>query len=161
MKEVYRELAERIRGELEDLQRVVSRATIAWNRAQHSPDEPWYLDSVALNLHGFYSGLERLFELIARQVDLNTPSGETWHRELLRQMAKDRPDVRPGVLGESTVARLDEFRRFRHLVRNLYTMNLDSERISGLLSSLPRLWETVCVEMLAFADFLDQLAQED
>jgi len=28
-----------------------------------------YLDSAALNLHGFYSGLERLFELIARHVD--------------------------------------------------------------------------------------------
>jgi len=43
-----------------------------------------YLDSAALNLHGFYSGLERLFELIARHVDGAIPSGETWHRDLLQ-----------------------------------------------------------------------------
>lgn len=31
-------------------------------------DQDIYLDSVALNLHGFYSGLERLFELVARHL---------------------------------------------------------------------------------------------
>jgi len=61
---LYLELVERIRGEVPDLDRVVQRALAAWVQAKRMPDESAYLDSVALNLHGFYSGLERLFELI-------------------------------------------------------------------------------------------------
>ena len=55
-----------------------------------------YLDSVALNLHSFYSGLERLFE-IARHIDCSVPEGETWHRDLLDQMACEVADIRPAI----------------------------------------------------------------
>jgi hypothetical protein len=80
---VFEELCERIRGEVPELGRVVDRALGAWVQAQQTPSEHAYLDSVALNLHGFYSGVERLFELIARHVDRVLPSGDTWHRDLL------------------------------------------------------------------------------
>lgn len=88
MTTLYGELAERIRGEVSDLERVVQRASLAWLQVQRTPGEFVYLDSVALNLHNFYSGLERLFELIARHVDRTLPTGGTgiaiyfsrWHR---------------------------------------------------------------------------------
>ena len=55
MKAVYQELVERIRGELPDLERVCNRAAHAWFQAKKaSGDQDAYLDSVALNLHGFY-----------------------------------------------------------------------------------------------------------
>jgi hypothetical protein len=37
---------------------VVDRAQEGWHRASTSSDD-LYLDGVALNLHGFYAGLER------------------------------------------------------------------------------------------------------
>ena len=76
-------------------------ALAAWAQAKRMPDESAYLDSVALNLHGFYSGLERLFELIARHVDGAVPSGETWHRDLLQRMTQDMAGVRPAVLSQA------------------------------------------------------------
>jgi len=116
---LYKELAERIRGEMSDMERVVQRALQAWPQAQkRSEEQNVYLDSVALNLHSFYSGIERLFELIARYVDRALPAGETWHRDLLQQMARDMTDVRPAVIDNDSALTLDEFRRFRHLVRN-------------------------------------------
>lgn len=154
----YRELAERIRGEVLDMDRIVQRIELAWEQAQRQPTEQAYLDSVALNLHGFYSGQERLFELIARQVDGISPEGETWHRDLLDQMAKDVAERRPAVIGQDTAQHLDEFRRFRHLVRNVYTLNLDPLRMAGLVLALPELWPRGRAEMLAFAAFLDALA---
>jgi hypothetical protein len=155
----YQELAERIYGEVSDLGLVVQRALRAWSQAQRVPGEQAYLDSVALNLHSFYSGLERLFELIARHVDHSLPTGETWHRDLLQQMARDLADVRPAVMRQDHALALDEFRRFRHLVRNVYTMNLVPARMTGLVSALPELWSGMHAELLAFADFLDALAQ--
>jgi len=53
-------LANRIRQELDELERVVNRIREGWDRARRSNDD-FYLDAVALNLHGFYSGLERIF----------------------------------------------------------------------------------------------------
>jgi len=158
---VYTELAERIRGEAQDLDRTVQRAIAAWSQAKRKSDEDAYLDSAALNLHGFYSGIERLFELIVRRVDRTMPTGETWHGSLLDQVAQDVVDVRPAVINQSNALALDEFRRFRHLVRNVYTMNLVPDRMAGLMTMLPDLWPTLRAELLAFADFLEALAQAD
>lgn len=158
MNPAYHEVADRIRGEITDLDRIVQRAQVAWQQAKSTPEEQAYLDSVALNLHGFYSGQERIFELIARQVDDTAPTGETWHRDLLQQMAQDITDLRPAVIGQDTALQLDEFRRFRHLVRHVYTLNLLPNKMASLLSVLPKLWSKVRAELLAFSSFLDELA---
>lgn len=57
-------LAARLRVELEELERVVRRAEHLLAKTQTQGDED-YLDGVALNLHGFYAGVERIFEEIA------------------------------------------------------------------------------------------------
>jgi len=68
-------LADRIRHEVDTLYLVLARAQEGWRRQQLSGDD-YYLDGVALNLHGFYAGVERLFELIAGVVDGALPQGE-------------------------------------------------------------------------------------
>jgi hypothetical protein len=158
--DLQRELVERIRGEIPDLERVTQRVLRAWPHACRSSDvQNVYLDSVALNLHSFYSGLERLFELIARHLDRTLPAGDIWHRDLLTQMSRDLAHVRPAVISEDTAHRLDEYRRFRHLVRNVYTVNLAPEKMAGLITALPMLWGDLQAELLAFADFLEDLSQ--
>lgn len=160
MNQLYEELAERIRGEVSDLDRLVQRVLWAWNRIDKVREEQdVYLDSIALNLHGFYSGIERLFELVARHLDQDFPVGETWHRDLLKRMGNEVENVRPAVLSAEIVSSLDELRRFRHLVRNVYTFNLLPGKIKPLISGLPQLWSRVQAELLAFADFLADLAQ--
>jgi len=158
MNVVYRELTDRIRGTILDLDHVVERIVRAWARAQQtSDDENAYLDSVALNLHGFYSGLERLFEIVARQLDQAVPAGETWHRDLLLQMARDLPEIRPAVISQDNAVALDEFRRFRHLVRNVYTVNIVPAKMRRTVCVLPGLWIKLRAELSAFADFTDDL----
>ncbi len=115
------------------------------------------MEAAALNLHSFYSGVERVFNLIALHIDGWTPRGEAWHRELLDRMAEDIPDIRPAVISTSLVQILDEFRRFRHLVRNVYTFHLDPQRMRPLMEQLPSLWQALRTELLAFADFLERL----
>ena len=47
------------------------------------------------------------------------------------------------------------------LERNVYTMNLTPNRVAGLISKLPELWPRLRSELLAFADFLEELGQAD
>ena len=160
MSSVHRELAERIRGELVDLTAAVQRAGRSWERAGRVPDEQdVYLESVALNLQALSSGLERLFELIPRHIDGALPAGEGWHHDLLRQMANEIAGVRPAVIGDQSAQALDEFRRFRHLVRNVYAFNLDPQRMNPLLLALPGAWQQVHAELAAFAGFLEEVGK--
>jgi hypothetical protein len=153
------EIAQRIRGEVDDLDKITRRVQRSWLIAQReTKEQDIYLDSVALNLHSFYSGLERLFELIARTVDQTTPGGERWHRTLLTQISCDVPGIRPAVISIDNATRLDEFRRFRHLVRNVYASELIPERMADMLATLPDLWQSLRAELLAFAEFLEQVA---
>jgi hypothetical protein len=47
------------------------------------------------------------------------------------------------------------------LVRSVYTVCLVPEKMAGLMSALPELWPAVRAELLAFADFLEALAQAE
>ena len=150
-------LAHRIRDELGELERLIQRAKEGWRRARQSSDD-FYLDSVAMNLHGFYVGLERLFTLIAGLVDGTQPVGANWHQVVLRQMAAEVPRVRPAVISAETHEALDEYRGFRHVVRNVYTFQLDSAKVQRLVLQAPTVLDQVRRELLAFADFLEQRA---
>ncbi|MCX6031978.1 MAG: antitoxin [Chloroflexi bacterium] len=161
MTDPERELAERIRGETVDLDRSVARASAAWERGgKAGTEQDYYLDAVALNLHSFYSGIERLFELTARHIDHTLPDGEAWHRVLVTRMAQEVPDVRPAVISPDVAATLDEYRRFRHLVRNVYATNLVPAKMQGLVERLATLWPRLRVELIAFAGFLEQISSD-
>ena len=58
-------LASRILNEISALKLVVDRVESAWRAATRNNDELYY-DSVALNIHSFYSGIERIFEMSIR-----------------------------------------------------------------------------------------------
>lgn len=161
MIERYRRLAERVRNETADLEREVERAQKSWRIVPNTADPDPYIDSVALNLHGFYSGVERVFEMIATQIDEQPPSGDAWHRKLVDRMTQQVPTVRPPVVTANTVLLLDEFRKFRHLVRNVYTSQLDASRMQTLMDALPVLWQSLQTQFLEFADFLDGLSRAD
>jgi hypothetical protein len=97
----YRALRERIADEISQLQHARDAELRHWQRAQRgSDDADAYINSVALNLHSLYSGLERIFELIAVELDGGALGGADWHTELLRQMTLDLTPVRPPVLSK-------------------------------------------------------------
>ena len=157
MNQPYFLIAERSRGEITELDRVVDRAVSSWDHSQKHPhDRDIYLDSVALNLHSFYSGLEKIFQLVARNVDGVNLDSQTWHRDLLISLSQEYESARPALISPEYAEQLDEFRRFRHLVRNIYTTNIQPEKMKHLLATLPVLWAGVKEECLAFARFLDQ-----
>jgi hypothetical protein len=148
-------LVERIRQELDELQRVMGRINEGWERARRSNDD-YYLDSVALNLHGFYSGFERIFTQIAEIIDDNLPHGEDWHMLLLRQMRSEIPGIRPAVISTETGEMLDDLRKFRHIVRNVYTQRLDPVRLEKLVKGSSGMFNQLKAEITAFVVFLEQ-----
>lgn len=137
----------------------MARAERALNSTRiRSEDQDLYLDSAALSLHDFYTGLERIFHHIAANIDKSLPADHDWHRELLRQMGTELPNVRPQVLSSDSIKALDEYLRFRHVVRNIYAFNFDIRRIEYLVKQLRPCFYKIRNELVAFAQFLEHLA---
>ena len=150
-------LAGRIRAALEEVKTTVNRTVMLAEKARLSGDDD-YWDGVALNLHGFYSGVEQIFEDIARTIDGGLPSGAEWHTSLLRQMTVEMGKLRPAVIEVETRQCLDEYRGFRHIVRNVYAFNLRPARLNELVNDTPNCLASLTSDLLAFADFLEKTA---
>lgn len=158
----YLALEERIRQEQQDLDRTQAAACRHWAKALSvAADQDAYINSVALNLHSWYSGLERIFELIAIEMDGGALGGADWHTELLRQMTLSLSGVRSAALQAETAQRLDEYRKFRHRIRNIYATNIDPKRLQELMDGLPGLWAQIQLELSGFREFLKQLSVAD
>ncbi len=155
----YPALAGRLGQVLLDIERVAQRAILLSEKARATGDDG-YLDGAALNLHGFYAGIESCFEDIARTVDGAMPTGGNWHQELLRQMAAEMKGVRPAVVHRATRDCLDEYRAFRHLVRNIYTFNLKPGRLTDLAAGVEPCLVAVQADLNAFIDFLGAVTEE-
>lgn len=153
-------LAARIRQELREIDRLIERVDTAWKRAQESTED-FYLDSVALNLHSFYTALERVFELVAAEIDQSKPRGENWHQALLQQMALEIPLVRPRLISPETKDRLEEYRGFRHVVRNIYTFRLSPNKMKPLVDGLDTVFTQAKAEIESFLSFLEARAAEE
>jgi hypothetical protein len=155
----YRLLAERLRAELQALERIVTRAENAVTLARRRPaEQDYFLGSAALDLHAFYTGVERMLELIASDLDESRPATPHWHRDLLAQMSVAIPDVRPVVLQPETGAALAEYLEFRHVVRNVYTFNLRPDRVAELVHELRPTYRLVERDLQGLAGLLDAIA---
>ena len=55
---------------------------------------------------------------------------------------------------------LDEYLRFRHLFRNIYSFDLRWERCQGLLAALPGVFDLLVLQLSAFDQFLQTLERE-
>ena len=103
-------LAERIRQELGEITALWTRINEGWERSRRSNDD-FYLDSVALNLQGFYSGFERLFTQIAETVEGESAARGKLAQAIIGQMIDGSSRIRPAVISTETGAKLDELSR--------------------------------------------------
>jgi hypothetical protein len=70
-------------------------------------------------------------------------------------MTKEVPGVRPAVNSTETGTRLDEYCRFRHIVRNVYTHSFDAAKLGNLVNSALERFARTKADLLAFAAFLE------
>jgi len=110
-------------------------------------------------LHDFYTGIERLFQKIALELEGGVPKGADWHRELLEDMTLEIRDVRPPVITEPLRKDLDEYLRFRHLFRSLYGFELERDRMRPLMERFDATFAEFERQMTDFLATLSDLAK--
>ena len=116
-------------------------------------------NTIATDLVDIYSGIERIFERIANEVDGHLPRGSRWHKNLLEQMTKQRPERQP-VISENTFLQLGKLLEFRHKVTNIYGRELKYDNTLVHAETIHELFAAVSQDFNTFTDSLAQ-HQED
>ena len=112
-------------------------------------------------LHDFYSGVEKIFLHIAKEIDQTAPKSETWHRLLLEQMTLNLEGRRPPVITRQMAKDLEVYLSFRHRFRNLYGFELSWERMEPLVLNMPQTVEKFSREIHAFLELLTKAGAEE
>lgn len=148
--------AGRVRHELGDLDRLFDRLRTVSARARVAQiDREVYFDAVALYLHDLYVGVECILVLVSEGVDDTMPRGDHWRLKLLEQARVPVRGLRPEVFSEAQFALLDELRRFRQVVRHVYTFDFEQDRIAALADRVVAGYPAVRADFARFAEFLD------
>lgn len=105
-------------------------------------------------LHSFYTEIEKLLKLIAREWDGYLPSAESWHRDLLTQMSEATPK-RPAVLPGDLISTLKDFLAFRHLFRGASIALMRWEKLYPLVAKVDSTYQQVSREIEIFRTFIE------
>jgi uncharacterized protein YutE (UPF0331/DUF86 family) len=154
----YLALSAVLRQKLADLLRLVERIESLLQKSNLSKDDD-YIDGIALHLQGFYTTIEQMLEAIAAAFGEGLPAGANWHQNLLLQMSIQIPDIRPAVISQQTRQKLDEYRGFRHVVRNVYTLNLRPSRVRELVGTLRDCYEFLANDLEKFCGFMESMVR--
>ena len=100
-----------------------------------------------------YTCIETILFRISRVFE-NHLDPNQWHKELLRKMRIDIPNIRKAVLSKESYQLLDELRRFRHFKRYYYDFDYDWLRLDYLRLVYEKLLPLIKKELHSYTDFL-------
>ena len=118
-----------------------------------------YIESLALNLHSFYEGIETIFEKVTDFTGEEKPSGYEWHISLLERMTLPIIKLRPEVISKNTARDLDVYRAFRHKIRHIYGFMIIPENIIELSEKIGRSFKAFQNDINSFLKYIKKLAQ--
>jgi hypothetical protein len=153
-----REIAIDIENELARLSQLETQIRRVQAEIDKNPDlSPIFYESLALKLHNFYTGCERIFQIVASELNGGLPSSYDWHRRLLTRMAT-KQSQRPALITKETANNLAEYLGFRHVVRNIYGFELEIQRVESLVQKYYEIWHNFNRDIGEFIDWLRNLA---
>lgn len=97
-----------------------------------------------------YPGLEGILKVLVEQIDGSLAAGSSWHRLLLEQAAAAVPGVRPAIISERTFGLLDDLRRFRHVIRNNYALELRGGEVEANITKARDVLPAFRADLAAF-----------
>ncbi len=141
-------ILEKINFELEEIEFLFE---LYAGELSHLKDTPNLMETTAFAaiLHSFYTGIEKIFLVIARSIDKKIPDDSKWHKTLIVQMTEKNQN-RPAVISEKMKTRLLDYLAFRHFFRYSYSFRLEWEELENLVISVKDTWSDFRIEISAF-----------
>lgn len=104
----------------------------------------------------FYSGVENILKRLCRFHDAERPGGGAWHLELFEWFCAPARAPLPALFDEALAERLAAYRRFRHVVRHSYGLQLEWNEMEGGLEQLSEVFADFRRTVLLYIDSLSR-----
>ncbi len=105
-------------------------------------------------LSSFYNGVENILKLVSKHNGVPLPSGDHWHVALLDRFREPPTVGLPVLLAEPLALDLDVYRRFRHVARTSYGVELKWELVATGIDQIASVFERF---RAAVTDYLSRL----
>ena len=156
---VFLSETERELGLLESTVKLIQKRLRKLGKISNEEDYAAYIESLALNLHSFYEGIETVFEKVTDFTGEDKPAGYEWHISLLEIMTLPIKHLRPEVISKNTARELDTFRAFRHKIRHIYGFMIIPENVIELSEKISRPFKAFQNDINSFLKYIKKLAQ--
>lgn len=144
---------EKIQFEIDEIDQLLESYKSLIDRCISKTPDLVELTAIATILHSFYSGIEKVFVLIAKEIDLELPNEHDWHKKLLIQMSKPN-NKRTIVISEEMLNTLNEYLAFRHFFRHSYSFHLNWNKVEDISTRINIVWRKIRLEL---NDFIESL----
>ena len=103
---------------------------------------------VAQILHSFYNGIEKLLLLIVKNSEIISIDVHRWHSELF--MKAFEPRNNKSIIRPQLKEILNEYLKFRHVVRNSYGFTLNWDKMIDMVTNLEKTWNMIKCDILDY-----------
>lgn len=155
----YFALKIRIEDEINSIEGTIQTITDLLKQKDTIP-EVALIPALASYIADFYSGCERISKRVVVYLDGGSPTSKDWHLELLKQVAEPGGNNRPPLWSGALLLELDEYRKFRHLERHIYKIELKPNRVIALAESVEPVFSKIKSAVALFYQWLEQQAEE-
>ena len=117
------------------------------------------LSAAAMVLHSFYNGIENILLMIFKNYEEKLPSGNNWHIELLEKATNQNGD-RKIIFDYEIKNQLEEYRKFRHIVRHTYNYKLNWAMMEGIMNNVNIIWSKIKESLNKFMEAEEEIKIE-
>ena len=154
----YLALKARIEDEMKSIENTISTINKVFEQMEGVSDII-IAPALASYIADFYSGCEKISERVAVYLDGGLPRGKDWHLELLKQVAEPGGNNRPPLWSGALLLELDEYRKFRHLERHIYKIELKADKVIALAENVEPVFSKIKLSVALFNQWLQKQAE--
>lgn len=117
---MHKELGKTIEFQVNEIDRLFEEYDLFFQDMNYENPDILQVTVMSSILHSFYNGIEKIFEMISKDIDNFVATGNKSHQELLDNVYVSN-DKRKAIINEEVYVLLNDYLGFRHVFRHSYS----------------------------------------